>query len=322
MIKAIEMHDLTILLTLKNRESYTKVWLDQNIFPEFSYLIADGSDSDRNREICIPYVSQNVAYIRYPPDSTYRVYMQKRIDSISKVHTKFLLYADNDDFLLRDGLNRIMAELQRSPEISLIQGSVGCVQVNKNGLYKRVADWKHFLVNQDDKFVSLKNCLSRCYSLWYSICDVNLQRSVMDILYASGTDNPYLVEEFQTYLSLAIGKTKVVPWYYYVRLVNPEGSNHTASYAKYRFDQILNINYYESFSCLVHELAKFYDVVEENELFSLLRDYQISKFDHMPTKFIAGLKNKLKREMHARLASLSSQRHVPLPLIPSLFPDV
>jgi glycosyltransferase domain-containing protein len=151
MINPIEMHDLTILLTLKNREVYTKNWLERNIFPEFSYLIADGSDCDVNRHICLPYVSHNVTYVQYPPDLTYRIYIQKRMAAMSRIGTRFVLSADNDDFLLRDGLNEIVAELKRSPDITLIQGNVGMVQINDNGFYKRTADWKHFLGDHGDK---------------------------------------------------------------------------------------------------------------------------------------------------------------------------
>lgn len=322
MSKPIEMHDLTILLTLKNREVYTKNWLEQNIFPEFSYLIADGSDCDRNRQICLPYVSQNVTYVQYPPDSTYRIYIQKRMAAMSRIGTRFVLSADNDDFLLRDGLNKIMAELKRSPDITLIQGNVGKVQINENGLYKRTADWKHFLGDHGDNLASLKNCLSNYYSLWYSISEVDLQRKILDIFYASGTENPYLVEEFQTFLSLAMAKTKVVPWYYYVRLENPVSSNDSASSTRHRFDQVLDMNYYKSFSHLVHELTKYHDGIDEKALYSLLRDYQISKFVHTPARLGAQLKNALKRKLRARLASLSSEKRVSSHDIPSLFPEV
>lgn len=313
------MHDLTILLTLKNREVYTKGWLEQNIFPEFSYLIADGGDSDLNQQICQPYVSQNVTYIKYPPDSTYRIYIQKRIDAMSKIKTKFILSADNDDFLLRDGLNKIMLELKRNPDISLIQGSVGKVQVNKDGLHKRTADWKHFLGDHEDSLGNIKNCLSNYYSLWYSISEVGLQRKFFDVFYASGSVSPYLAEEFQTFFSLSMAKTMVTPWYYYVRLENPVSSNDSASSAKHRFDPFLDLSYYKSFTHLVHELTKYHEGADEEMLFSLFRDFQILKFVHTPIRLSVQLKSALKRKFHARLRSLSSERLVPLREIPSLF---
>jgi len=314
-------HDLTILLTLKNRDVYTRDWLERNIFPEFSYLIADGSDSDKNKNICLPYVSENVKYIQYPPDSTYRIYIQKRISAMSEINTRFVLSADNDDFLLRDGLNELMSELERSPGVTLVQGSVGRVQVNNDGLYKRTADWKHFLGSHADRLSSLKNCLSNYYSLWYSVSEVGLQRKILDIFYASGTESPYLCEEFQSFFSLAMAKTKALPSYYYVRLENPVSSNDSVSSAKHRFDSFLNINFYKSFAYLVHELAKYHDEVNEEELFSLLRDYQISKVVHTPARLSTLLKNALKRKFRARLDSFSAERRVPSCKIATLFPN-
>jgi hypothetical protein len=151
---------------------------------------------------------------------------------------------------------------------------------------------------------------------------VDLQRKILDFFYASGTESPYLVEEFQTFLSLAMAKTKVVPWYYYVRLVNPESSNDSASSTRHRFDQVLDMNYYKSFSHLVHELSKYHDGIDEKELYSFLRNYQISKFVHTPVKLSAQLKNALKGKLRAFLASLSFEKRVSSLDIPSLFPEV
>ncbi len=281
MSQKIETHELTILLTLKNRHEYTKTWLDQNIFPEFSYLIADGSDSDLNQKICLSYVSENIRYIRYPPDVDYRIYMKKRMSALSQITTRYVLYADNDDFLLRDGLNKIISEFKACSDINLIQGSVGKVEKVKNGSYIRTADWPHFLVDDESGLVKIKKCLANHYSLWYSISEVSLQRKIFNVIYLSGTENPYLVEEFQTYLSLAMAKTKVVSCYYYVRLDNPASSNHLSSFNKHRYDQILNINYHNSFVFLVGELAKYCREIDKDSLFNSIREYQLSKFKNL-----------------------------------------
>lgn len=141
----------------------------------------------------------------------------------------------------------------------------------------------------------------------------------MDIFYASGTSSPYLVEEFQTFFSLAMAKTKVTPWYYYVRLENPVSSIDSASSAKHRFDPFLDLSYYESFTHLVHELAKYHEGVDEEMLFALLRDFQISKFVHTPIRLSLQLKNALKKKISARLVSLTSERLVTSREVPSLF---
>ena len=77
-----KIEDLTILLTLKDRAFYTKKWLENNIFPDYHYLIADGSISNENQEICAPFIRHNVKYIKFPSDETYKIYIKKRLTSL------------------------------------------------------------------------------------------------------------------------------------------------------------------------------------------------------------------------------------------------
>ena len=45
------MSKLTILLSLKDRHIETKKWIENNCYDEFSYIIADGSIGEENRDI-------------------------------------------------------------------------------------------------------------------------------------------------------------------------------------------------------------------------------------------------------------------------------
>ena len=274
--------DLTILLTLKDRAFYTKKWLENNIFPDYHYLIADGSISNENQEICAHYIGNNVKYIKFPPDETYKIYIKKRLTSLSMINTKYVLYADNDDFILKNGINKILNEFTKSNEITLIQGLVGQVEINKNEEYKRINDWKTFFENSNSnsKLLNLNNFIDNYYSLWYSISEVKLQNHIFTLIDQSETENPYLVEEFQTLFCLVMAKIKTIPYYHYIRLANPIISNNKVSFNKYKFDSVLNAEYYKSFTFLVNELSKYVEEVHKDELFSILRNFQISKIEN------------------------------------------
>jgi GT2 family glycosyltransferase len=60
---------ITIILPLWNRSEYSKAWIENNLFDDFNYIIADGSKSEDNNKI-FESVShkKNVKYIRCPPD--------------------------------------------------------------------------------------------------------------------------------------------------------------------------------------------------------------------------------------------------------------
>lgn len=275
------MKKLTILLALKDRDIYTKKWLDHNLFPEFSYFIADGSVSDNNRKICEKYLKDNVTYVRYQPDSTYSIYIKKRLDALKKIKTRYVLFADNDDFLLRHGLNKIIEKFTLNPEINLIQGKVGKVTVNNAGLYNRSKDWTiSFYINKNP-FINIKKVASVDfdYSLFYSVSETRIQRNIFRIFDQSGVKNPYIVERFQTYFSLALAKIEHVPYYYYVRLDNPVSSMHQFFSKKYRFDLCINEDFNDSFLYLTRKLLSQLPGVNYSLLFNLLRDKEISKID-------------------------------------------
>jgi hypothetical protein len=210
-----------------------------------------------------------------------------------------------------------MSEFRACSDVNLIQGSVGKVEKVKNGSYTRSADWPHFLVDDESSLVKIKKCLATYYSLWYSISEVSLQRKIFDVIYESGTENPYLVEEFQTFLSLAMAKTKVVSWFYYVRLDNPASSNHLSSFDKHRYDQILNVNYHNSFIFLVDELAKYCREIDKDSLFNSIREYQVSKFIHL--SLMLKLKMMLKTWFQKNINNFFGRKKLSLDNISSLF---
>lgn len=292
------MRDLTILLALKDREVYTQRWIDQNIFPDFYYVIADGSYADHNQKIFSQVNLENVNYIRFVPDSTYPIYIQKRLKSLNEIKTRFVLYADNDDFLIRDGLNQIMDYLDQNREITLVQGTVGRVVEEKEGNFSKISNWDHHLSN-GTAYENIKVCLSTYYSLFYCISETKIQKKIFELFVESGTVSPYLVEEFQTYFSIAMSRPKVLPNYYYIRLANSVGSQDAGFSEKHKFDLCLDQNFHHSFHFLVNQLSSYLPEIDKSLLLEELRQYQISKIKtrHLRLKehILVTLKSKIQR---------------------------
>ena len=278
------MKKLTILLTLKDRSVYTKRWFESNVFPEFNYFIADGSFGEENKKICKNYISSNVEYVRYRPDSTYKIYIQKRLDALKKINTRFVMFADNDDFILREGLLRIMKDLESDPAVSLAQGKVGTVTSNNEGLFAKSADWPHFLKNGRSNEEKFMDFFVNSYSLFYSVSETKIQKRIFQIFQKSKTENPYIVEEFQTFFSIVLSKSKSMPYYYYVRQVGSEGSMHQIFANIFRFDLCINESFNKSFIFLISQLSKSLVHLSYIEIFNLVREYQISKFNIHPLR--------------------------------------
>ena len=46
---------LTVILPLKERPEFTKIWLENNYNEYYEYIIADGSHSEKNKEIFLNF---------------------------------------------------------------------------------------------------------------------------------------------------------------------------------------------------------------------------------------------------------------------------
>ncbi len=117
--------DLTIILTLKDRSPFTYRWMHwmrQEKCP-FKILIADGGkdpqvqkyleDKSNNPEL-------DYEYIRYPHDEDLRSFFAKLSDVASRVKTKFVISADNDDFFLIEALEKNLEFIHEHPQYTTV----------------------------------------------------------------------------------------------------------------------------------------------------------------------------------------------------------
>lgn len=125
------MSDLTILLPLKGRHLHTLRFLrhaDMSRLP-YSFLIADGqvhpaiAQMLENPRHIFPHL--NIEYVRYPEDGSYGDYFRKLVDATSRVRTRYVMQADNDDFLVRSGIDQCMKFLDANQDYVCCGGGVG-----------------------------------------------------------------------------------------------------------------------------------------------------------------------------------------------------
>lgn len=115
-------NDLTVVLTLKDRSRFTyrwMRWMEEQKFP-YKILIADGgSDKEIEKHLCNKrnYPSLDYQYIRYPYDSGVAQFVGKVADAASRVTTRFVIAADNDDFILLEPLERNLSLLRERDDI-------------------------------------------------------------------------------------------------------------------------------------------------------------------------------------------------------------
>lgn len=273
------MQDLTILLSLKDKSEYTLAWTKNNIFSEFKYIVADGSLNNENQKYFKNINCPNLTYIRYEPDLTIKDYLKKLKNAYERVETKYVMACDNDDYIFKKGLLNIINELNSNPEINLIQGNIGLVKkiLNKYKKINKVYISNKFK-NDNNKLSILRKSILDYNPLWYCVSETKIQREIFDLILDSGTDNIYVVEQFQTFLSLLFSEFKFVDDYYYCRLVDQKNSSHTELFNKYQLDCVFNDKFNKSIQTFISFISLKLKI-NKSDLFDLFRSYYLSKLE-------------------------------------------
>lgn len=131
----IQNKNLTVLLTLKGRHFFTLRWLwhaNRTKLP-FPIYIADGEPNTPISHIMEdPTLFPNlvIQYHRYN-DKTFLDFYKKLEDALLKVKTRYVMFADNDDFLFPSGINKSIEFLDQSTDYVCAGGAISHFEICK-----------------------------------------------------------------------------------------------------------------------------------------------------------------------------------------------
>lgn len=131
---------LTIVLSLKGRALFTLrfLWHADRARLPYRFLIADGEVHPRLAEMLenarAIFPNLDIEYIRYPDDRDFGDWFRKVADALSRVQTPYAVFADNDDFLVKSGIERSMDFLDVHRDYVCCGGGLGGFSVY-SGLY-------------------------------------------------------------------------------------------------------------------------------------------------------------------------------------------
>ena len=118
-------HNITILLTIYNRLEYTIKWLD---FAEkqkmpFDIFISDGGNILNIKEkLNLKKRNLKITYKKFKYFKNYQNIYQKYFFAIKYVKTKFIIVAEDDDFINIDGLIKSSNFLIKNKDYGSIKG--------------------------------------------------------------------------------------------------------------------------------------------------------------------------------------------------------
>jgi len=226
---------LTIILTLKGREKFTERWLSYFKGKQFScfVFIADSSETNDNEEIVKKYLATNpkLRYQRFEHKINKNDYLLKLKASIDTAESPYLLFADNDDFYIKDNLIQILEFLSKNPDYVGARGQKVDLRLYDK-LYSQesmVTGSNYLAIESFSKSIEHEKSIDRASyflhewfssqyaSNWYCVFRRNVLADVINQVLQCD-DLHYLIAEIMLQvLVLAKGKVKIINHPFYIR---------------------------------------------------------------------------------------------------------
>ena len=177
---------ITLILPLWDREIYTSIWIKENVFDEFDYIIADGSNTNANQDIFNMLGNRsNIKYVRYSFDENIIDFVKKMLDAASQVETPYVMTCDNDDFLSYRGVIECINALESDGTYGFANGDIRTIKRlvenpdNPRQRYRLRSD-KFTTKNLNSKtgIDAIKNLFRPYKHVWYGVYRSELYRNI------------------------------------------------------------------------------------------------------------------------------------------------
>ena len=241
---------LTLLVTLKDRSSFTKRFCDYLSLIEYPFFVifADGSLGDENEKIFKNLKNQNFLYeyIRFPPDQILTNYYEKLFVAVKRVKTPYIVLADNDDFPIIEGQLKALEFLEFNNDYVGCTGRTGGVIIHPSSNLpygKKVLNLSYYChymdvsvaLDQTNALERIKSYLNNFYSIFYSIYRTDSIKINFEAMQKLDFSDLGIFELFFSYLQLTQGKIKTLNSLIYVR---QKGSSQAAASQKDWFHRL------------------------------------------------------------------------------------
>ena len=217
---------LTIVMPLKGRHLHTLrfLWHANLCRLPWPILVADGQVHPtvaRLLEDKSTFPNLTIDYVRYPDDASFAHYWRKMADAVGRVRTPYVAIADNDDFLMPQGVARCIAFLDDHPDYVCCGGGIGGFELHTpRGAYLpsvlgRV-NMLRFRHRPRDESMDIANgtALDRAIAglpttwIYYAVTRTEMAAAFWRDVEQFNFSETHLIEYFQSMRYLVAGKAK------------------------------------------------------------------------------------------------------------------
>ncbi len=275
---------LTIVLVIKDRVQFTYRWMEyaDTVSMPFKIVIADGGKDKKIKDFLLSrkhYPNINYQYLRYPYDETYSDYYNKLASVLEVVDTEYMVFADNDDFYIVDGLRKSIKFLINNPNYSSCRGEIGGLfQKNKKDFEFGISSTELFDLDSNSASDRIVKHLRNYNDSYYDVCKTENRRFSFNKIRDISSSDLFVTEMIDSCLTVCFGKIKREKYLYLVRQNNsPESSALIAEKENDTFGRMFaetwshDIN---SFLILISEMISKVDHTKNNQIYLLKNGYR------------------------------------------------
>lgn len=292
---------LTVVLVLKDRVDFTYRWMEyaNTVKMPFKIIIADGGKDKKIEKILLSrkhYRNINYQYLRYPYDETFSDYYNKLASVLDVVDTEFMVFADNDDFYIVDGLRKSVNFLIENPKYSSCRGEIGGLfQKNKKDFEFGVSSTELFDLDSNNASARIISHLNHYQDTYYDVCKTENRRFSFNKIRDISSSDLFITEMIDSCLTVCFGKIKREKYLYLVRQNNSPGSSAlTLKKENDTFGRMFletwsrDVN---SFLTLVSEIISKVDSTKKDQIYFLKKAYR----KHLSKEIIQNLSGDMRR---------------------------
>ena len=268
--------ELTVLVPLKGRHLHTLrfLWHANAMRMPYHFLIADGQVHPTiarlltNAKTIFPNL--DVEYLPYPDDATLTHFYHKMADASARIRTPFVMMADNDDFLVRSGIDTSIEFLKSNCDFASYGGGVGGFTLNVSRgdalahvvgsiehLRFRYGNSKHYLPTDyaaESVSQRIRTGFNGSYALYYNVFRSEALAQIQTELVDLDFSDLYVYEQYFGMRAKSLGKSRsdgTVMSY-----MRQTGTSMFADYRKDWVDQLLRSRFNSDFDLMVSRIAK------------------------------------------------------------------
>ncbi|MBX9977646.1 MAG: TIGR00180 family glycosyltransferase [Alphaproteobacteria bacterium] len=259
---------LTLIVFLKDRSDFTKRLIKYLSMVRYPYPVyfADGSIDETNKIYINSLKNENFSftYKRYPKDLTLSDFYKKSYQTISDIHTPYVMIADNDDFPIHEGQAKAIDFLEKNPDFVGCNGRVLGVSLSpdsgipygKNIFFHRYyCQTMDVPVNVDQKSAMdrIDSYLTNFYSIYYSVFRTESLLTTHLFIKDLNFSDLGIYELFFSYMQLSQGKIHSLDATTYIR---QKGSSQTAAAQKDWFHRLFYTKWLDDCQKAIGTVAK------------------------------------------------------------------